>query len=522
MKKSYFFIFCGIVLALLLRGVISEKAGQLKPLEKTINEPTDLHSTLEGEDLGEGAIVYPPKMLEGLGGFAFSYPSMEPTGWPGIIGLANRKESPSSTSFKEEFPVYVGRLWYEPETLEEMPYKSVPRPQQMLSGRGGGLHVFPSNYNGLDAFAFVDPSELSASQKLGSYIESADVPYDIMIDCTSVVCDAEIHSERSAMRYRLMIPAEGIGKFYDVIKATDEMVVSWSRPGGKIYSYYENHKNIKSSPIVKFLDPQSCKNPGYVKAGEYTNIKSPNAIAVDKDNNIYVGDSCFIPPNNLSCSKIYKIDASHALNKNTNVNIFASNLDAFHDISFDDSDHIYISTHLGVMRSKLKGWLKGIFFKAGAHLEDPDSIAVTGDGGIYAIAYQAGSLLYSPPQSNFYQPAERIDIHFQRSDGLVLGRGGDIYLSDSYLGKMYKIAPGENASIYASNIKNPTRMAYGNEYIYVITHGKSSILKLGSNEEACAVTDDFHDYSDITLDQSGNIFVTSMLDNKIVEYSPSK
>lgn len=77
-------------------------------------------------------------------------------------------------------------------------------------------------------------------------------------------------------------------------------------------------------------------------------------------------------------------------------------------------------------------------------------------------------------------------------------------------------------SIYASNIKYPERMAYRDQYIYVITHGRSSILKIGSNGEACAVTDDFNDYSDISLDQSGNIFVTSMLGNKIVEYSPSK
>jgi sugar lactone lactonase YvrE len=117
-----------------------------------------------------------------------------------------------------------------------------------------------------------------------------------------------------------------------------------------------------------------------------------------------------------------------------------------------------------------------------------------------------------------------VGIGFESPQGLAVDMSGNVYVADSSIGSVFKIAPGCQStscqSIVANDLNQPMGLAVdpaGN--LYIADTGNSRVLKLppGCAQDSCAtaVGSGFSRPEGVAIDSSGDVFVTDSGTNRV-------
>ncbi len=154
---------------------------------------------------------------------------------------------------KDRFPVFVIWMWHvKPDSDSFVPgskqpdYEFEPRPPRMELNQHCYQFVdghcvqemvrIPSRIKGIDAiisaeWAKAHPEALRHDfPKRRSYLAKPESPYELLMDCGAINCQAHLYSKRWHFQLRMVFAAEGVEHADELFRAIDRMLGQWSRP----------------------------------------------------------------------------------------------------------------------------------------------------------------------------------------------------------------------------------------------------------------------------------------------------
>jgi len=81
----------------------------------------------------------------------------------------------------------------------------------------------------------------------------------------------------------------------------------------------------------------------------------------------------------------------------------------------------------------------------------------------------------------------RLNVKLDYPTGLTSGGGGELYISDTYKGIIYKVTSEGSASVYAKGLEDPMGLCWSGGTLYAAETGRHRIVKLASGGEIEAV-----------------------------------
>jgi len=347
------------------------------------------------------------------------------------------------------------------------------------------------------------------SQAIGSPSAPISLPFNISLNGPTTIGSVAILTEGSTGKdftdagSSTCIATTYANSTNCVVNVSFTPLASGLRRGALVF--YDGSGNVLGSVPISGVGtgPQTAFLPGTQSTLASGSFTSPNGVAVDASENVFIADSSKTAVNEIVAAGGY-----------TTVNTLGSGFSQPAGVAVDGSGNLFVAdSGNGAVKEILAVGGYTTVTTLGTGFGQPAGVALDGGGNVF-VADAGNNAVYEILAAGGYTTVNTLGSGFKSPSGVAVDGSGNVFVADSGNSAVKEIlAVGDYTTIntLGSGFAKPVGVAVdGSGSVYVTDAAGNAVFEIsaaGGYTNVSTLGSGFKTPSDVALDGNGNVFV---------------